>query len=67
MNIDENTIFAVDTCSESVREVLEKCLNESIVNEDNYNVTYNGITYDIYQCDVYGIDVGNIRFYRLVS
>lgn len=63
----ENCIFAVDTCSENVKEVLERTLGGLIYDDNSYSATYNGIEYDVYQCEVFGIDTGSIIFYRLVA
>ena len=62
----EHKIFGVDTCSESVKEVLER-VDGLTYDDSTYLATYEGIVYDVFQCEVIGVDVGNIVFYRLVA
>lgn len=61
----ENTIIAVDSCSEQVKEVIEKELSGSIYSDESYELEYDGKIYNVYQCDVVGMKTGNICFYRL--
>ncbi len=63
----ENKIFAVDTCNESIKEVLGRSLDGIEYDDTNGTVSYKGVDYDVYQCEVLGITIKDLRFYRLIA